>query len=157
MDRERVRTLIRQLYETVDELEAIFSGRPFTPDGHMVGSIGECLVAEAYDLDLMPPSNQGYDAVAKDGRQVEIKATQGNRVGFRSCPTHTIIVKIHRDGTIHECYNGPGDIIWQQFEGKPLPSNGQYQISLNRIRELTRTVPDGSRIPRLQESGGGAA
>ncbi len=49
MDHERFRTLIGRLYGVVRELEDMFPGRHFTPDGHMVGSIGECLVADAYD------------------------------------------------------------------------------------------------------------
>jgi hypothetical protein len=35
--------LISQLYELVDQLELMFPGRLFTPDGHMVGSLGEAL------------------------------------------------------------------------------------------------------------------
>jgi hypothetical protein len=70
----------------------MFTGRPFTPDGHMVGSLGECLVADAYNLDLMPPSNKGFDAKTKGGKNVEIKATQSKSVEFRSCPEHTIII-----------------------------------------------------------------
>ncbi len=36
--------LIRQLYRVVAQLEAEF-GRKFTPDGHLVGSIGEVIGA----------------------------------------------------------------------------------------------------------------
>ena len=31
----------------------MFSDRHFTPDGHVVGGIGECLVADEYDFELM--------------------------------------------------------------------------------------------------------
>lgn len=62
IDHDKFQELIKQLYSTVSELETIFPGRHFTPDGHMVGSIGECLVADAYGLELMTASNKGYDA-----------------------------------------------------------------------------------------------
>ena len=62
MDYARFQRLIKNLYSTVKELENMFPGRHFTPDGHMVGSIGECLVADAYDLELMTASNKGFDA-----------------------------------------------------------------------------------------------
>ena len=77
IDHDKLQSLVKQLYATVKELEAMFPGRHFTPDGHMVGSLGECLVADAYCLQLRAASNKGYDAVTEDGRQVEIKATQG--------------------------------------------------------------------------------
>ena len=149
MDHIKFQNLVKSLYSSVKELESMFPGRPFTPDGHMVGSIGECLVADAYDLELMPPSNQGYDAITRDGKKVEIKATQAKTVAFRSCPEHTIIIKINKDGTFDEFYNGPGDLIWQQFEGKKTPSNGQYQISLSKLTKLAGQVPESQKIKRV--------
>ncbi|PKM30943.1 MAG: hypothetical protein CVV07_06565 [Gammaproteobacteria bacterium HGW-Gammaproteobacteria-11] len=148
MDHDKFRTLVKQLYVTVNELEALFPGRHFTPDGHMVGSLGECLVADAYNLELKTASNKGYDAVTEYGLEVEIKATQSSAVAFRSQPQHTIIIKILPDGTFEEIYNGPGGLIWEQFKGKPLPSNGQFQISLNKLRQLNQTVSPADRVPR---------
>ena len=63
MDHLKFKENVCDLYAIVNKLETMFPGRPFTPDGHMVGSLGECLVADTYGLELMPPSNQGYDAV----------------------------------------------------------------------------------------------
>ena len=149
MNSSKINDVMHHLYSTVDELEAMFPGRPFTPDGHMVGSIGECLVAAAYELELMPPSNKGYDAVSPCGKKVEIKATQSKGVGFRSCPEYAIVIKINRDGSFDEYYNGPGALIWEQFEGRNLPSNGQHQISLQNLKDLNLQVSDGERIARV--------
>ncbi len=129
----------------------MFPGRHFTPDGHMVGSIGECLVADAYGLELMNASNKGYDALSPSGQQVEIKATQAKSVAFRSQPEHTIAIKILPNGTFEEIFNGPGNLVWQQFDGKPLPSNGQYQISLNKLKELNKQVDKSQRILRVTQ------
>lgn len=149
IDHTRFRTLVKQLYATVSELENMFPGRYFTPDGHLVGSLGECMVAEAYSLELRAASNKGYDAVSKNGLEVEIKATQSDTVAFRHQPRHTIVIKIFPDGTFEEIYNGPGALVWEQFNGKRLPSNGQFQISLNKLRRLGNTVPKTRRVPRV--------
>ena len=148
IDHNKLQSLVKQLYATVAELQTMFPGRHFTPDGHMIGSLGECLVADAYELTLMPASNKGYDATSREGLQVEIKATQANTVAFRSEPEHAIAVKILPDGTFEEIYNGPGSLIWTQFSDKPLPSNGQHQITLSKLRRLNQTVPPENRIPR---------
>lgn len=149
MDHKHFQKQVQSLYAIVGELESMFPGRPFTPDGHMVGSLGECLVADAYDLELMPPSNKGFDAVAKNGKKIEIKATQAKSVTFRSCPEHTIIIRILLNGTFEECYNGPGEFIWNTFEGKNKPSNGQYQISITKVKAINKTVNDAQRVPRI--------
>lgn len=152
MDHERFRRLVRQLYQVVGELEDMFPGRHFTPDGHMVGSLGECLVADAYDLKLETASNEGFDARTSDGLQVEIKATQAKRVGFRSCPHYAIVIRINEDGTFDESYNGPGELVWRHFEGKRRPSNGQYSIGLQTLEELNKEVPADSKVARRSES-----
>ncbi|MEI7614544.1 MAG: hypothetical protein WCK63_16715 [Betaproteobacteria bacterium] len=148
MDHARFQQAVQNLYSTVHELEAMFPERPFTPDGHLVGSLGECLVADAYCLKLMPPSNGGFDALAPDGREVEIKATQGKYVAFRSCPKHVIVIRINPDGSFDEIFNGPGALIWENFVGKARPSNGQYQITLTRLCKLQSQVLQELRLPR---------
>lgn len=149
IDHDKFQHLITNLYATVNELERMFPGRHFTPDGHMVGSIGECLVADAYGLELLPASNKGYDAVAADEKCVEIKATQSNHVAFRCEPEHAIVIKIMPDGTFLEIYNGPGNLVWREFEGKLLPSNGQFQISVSKLKSINENVLESDRVPRI--------
>lgn len=149
MDNNRFKETISKLYEAVNELELMFPGRHFTPDGHMVGSIGECLVADAYGLELMTASNKGYDAIDLQGREIEIKATQSNSVSFRCEPQFSIVIRIASDGTFEEIYNGPGKTIWEQFTGKKLPSNGQFQISINKLRKLNSKIPEHKRIDKF--------
>lgn len=149
MDHKKFESLIKQIYSTVNELESMFPGRHFTPDGHMVGSIGESLVADAYGLELMTASNKGFDATSTTGKQIEIKASQARSAAFRSEPEHAIVIKILPDGSFEEIYNGPGSLIWRQFSDKPLPNNGQYQISLNKLKILNEQVAESMRVPRV--------
>ena len=72
-----VSELLASLYDIVARLEEFFPGRKFTPDGHLVGAIGEVIAAQMFDLELLPASNPGHDAVTGDGRRVQIKLTQG--------------------------------------------------------------------------------
>ena len=147
MDSVKFPVLVKSLYGIVSELEEMF-GRPFTPDGHMVGSIGEALAAHHYGLTLTPPSTQGCDATTADGKRVEIKATQGTKVAFRCKPDHLIVLKLNMDGTFEEIYNGLGDRVWALVSHKDMPSNGQLQISLHALRKLNALVPDPERISR---------
>ncbi|MCM5704026.1 DUF6998 domain-containing protein [Larsenimonas salina] len=77
IDWAQVGALIDQLYSASDELEALFPGRKFKLDGHLVGSVGEVVAAYMFALTLNPASTLGHYAIAPDGRQVEIKLTQG--------------------------------------------------------------------------------
>ena len=148
MDRKRLPELIEKLYYIVGELETMFPGRHFTPDGHLVGSLGECLAAHHYGLELLPASSPGVDAV-KGKLKVEIKATQGHRVALRSGPDHLLVLQLNERGGFWEVYNGPGSLVWRELERKPRPTNGQYQVSVKRLETLMNQVPQEQRIPMM--------
>ena len=138
---------IRQLYAIVQELEHCYPGRKFTPDGHLVGSIGEVLVAEHYGLTLLPNSSETHDAVAADGRLVQIKATQTKRIAISSEPEHLIVIKLTHNGSWEEIYNGPGDLAWNNA-GK-MQKNGQRPISLARLQSIMHSVDRKDVIARI--------
>lgn len=135
---------IKALYDISHDLEELFPGRHYTPDGHMIGSIGEALAASYYNLELFPASEKTHDAKAPDGRLVQIKATQVNRVALSSEPKWLLVLKIHKDGTFSEEYNGPGKLAWEHC-GK-LQKNGQRPISLAKLRELQTAIPQSDRL-----------
>ncbi|WGT50422.1 DUF6998 domain-containing protein [Thioclava nitratireducens] len=137
------------LYTASDALERLFPGRKFTLDGHLVGSIGEVAAAYIFGLDLNPASTMGHDAKAPDGRNVEIKLTQGRGVAIRHKPDHLIVLHRPMGGPIRVVFNGPGTIAWEAA-GK-MQKNGQRPISLSRLAALANGVAEGDRLPELRE------
>ena len=141
---ERVPELVSRLYGLVGEMETLFPGRAIAPDGHLVGSIGEVIAAYRYDLLLHIASKAGHDAVTRDGRQVEIKVTQGTTVALRSLPQHLLVLHPTRDGSSTEVFNGPGSIVWASCGA--MQRNGQRPISLFRLRALMKQVVEEQRL-----------
>lgn len=142
-NRNKIPQLIKQLYKIVAELESLFPGRKFTLDGHLVGSLGEVIAAHDYDLMLLESSAKTHDA-RKESKQIQIKATQGNAVAMYGEPEYLLVLKLLKDGTAVEVYNGPGKPAWETA-GK-LQKNGQKSISLSRLRILMETVPSNQKI-----------
>jgi hypothetical protein len=141
--------LIRDLFKLVADFEKLFPGRPFTPDGHMVGSLAECYAEYYYDLKLHPCSHPGHDA-SHARCEVEIKATQGDRVALRSGPEQLLVFRLLKNGSFEEVYNGPGAPVWATVENRAKPSNGQYQVGLATLRRLMESVPEEQRLKRLR-------
>lgn len=135
---------IQQLYAIVNDLEQQFPGRHFTPDGHLVGSIGEVLAASNYDLELLPASYETYDAITPEGKKVQIKATQINRVSLYSEPDFLIVLKILPDGSALELYNGPGKQVWSSAGATQ--KNGQRSISVTMLKSLMNDVTEEEKI-----------
>ncbi len=149
-DWEQVTRHLDALYAASEGLEAIFVRRKFTLDGHLVGSIGEVVAAFMFGLDLMPASTLGHDAMALDGRQVEIKLTQGKSVALRHAPQHLIALHRPKGGPVRVVYNGPGGAVWDAC-GKP-QKNGQQSVSLSRLRTLDAAVTNADRLPQLRDA-----
>jgi hypothetical protein len=150
MDWDEVTRLIEDLYTASDGLLQMFPGRKFTLDGHLVGSIGEVVAAYMFDLELNTASTLGHDAKARDGRDVEIKFTQGNRVAIRHEPDHLIVLHRPKDGKVRVVFNGPGNLAWKAAGKKQ--TNGQCQISLSRLSKLDVGIPDSLRLPLHRSS-----
>ena len=136
--------IIEDLYALVDKLEQLFPGRSFTPDGHLVGSIGEVVAAHRYNLQLLPASAACHDATSESGILVQIKATQGRSVGLRAEPEHLLVLKISRNGSTSEAFNGPGSLAWRAA-GR-MQKNGQRSISISKLQDLMEEVPADARI-----------
>lgn len=134
-----------RIYQAVDELEALFPGRKFSPDGHMVGSLGEAIAEIHYQIELYPPSYPDHDAKTFDGKEIQIRATQRKSVGLRKCPQFLLALKLNRDGSFEELFNGSGIPVWQKAQTKKPDKNGYYFLTLIQLRELNEHAEE--RIP----------
>lgn len=147
---EKLSESIRELYAIVNRLETDYSqhNRHFTLDGHLLGSIGEVYATERYGIELTKSSSECHDGTTKDERKrdVQIKVTQRNTIGLSSEPKYLIVLRIDERGSFEEVFNGPGDIVWELVKDKKLPKNGQYQISLSKLRALNENVALEDRI-----------
>ena len=154
VDWSEVGRVLDALYQATDRLEQLFPGRKFTPDGHLVGSIGEVVAAYMFDLDLHRGSNKGHDAATRgvNGivRQVEVKLTQGTTVAIRHEPAHLIVLRRKKGGRVEVVFNGPGLQAWAGAGDKG--SNGQRPISVSRLRELNGHVADSDRLEVRREA-----
>lgn len=144
VDWDEVRALLDQLYAASERLEALFEGRKFTLDGHLVGSIGEVIAAAMFDLKLNIASTKGHDALAIDGRRVEVKLTQGNKVALRDEPDHLIVLHRPKGGPLTVIYNGPGQAPWESA-GK-MADNGQRRVGISTLRRLNKDVSEQDRL-----------
>ena len=108
-DIERIPALIGDLFRVVRALGDACPGRPFTPDGHLVGSIGEVVAAYTYGFILERCSTEGYDATTEDNQKVEIKLTGRSNVSISSdaAPALLVVLKLHPESGFAEVYNGP--------------------------------------------------
>lgn len=132
-DRIALPAPVTKIYEAVEELSVLYPGRPFTPDGHLVGSIGEVIAAQALGLELYPPSRPGHDAFDAKG-DVQIKLTGGKAIAMYATCDRLVVLRIVSPREAEIVYDGPGAIAWDN--ASKMGKNGQRRISLARLQKL---------------------
>jgi hypothetical protein len=98
---------VADIYRAVAELQRLYPGRKFTPDGHLVGSIGEVIAGEHFGLTLYGMSKPGHDAFDANG-DIQIKLTAGNAISMYSDCVRLIVLKIVSPEEAEIVYDGPG-------------------------------------------------
>lgn len=141
---------VQQLIQIVHNLEQTFKGRHFTLDGHLVGSIGEVLASYHYGIKLYEASVAIHDGITPDGRNVQIKMTQGDTIVISEQPDYLIALYMNRrTGEVQEIYNGPGEIPYMKsYEYKK--HNKRYMSVSMLCQEDFKVIPS-ERIPTVHE------
>lgn len=135
-DRVKLPAAVAKIYAAVAELEKAYPNRPFTPDGHLIGSIGEVVAREVFGFELYPPSNKGHDARCQTRGDVEVKITAGDSVAFRGDCNHLIVLRVESPEAAELIYDGLGAPALK-LAGK-VGSNGQRRLAISKLRKLAR-------------------
>jgi hypothetical protein len=128
---------VADIYRAVADLEKLYPGRKFTPDGRLVGSIGEVIAAEHFGLTLL--SKAGHGAFDANG-DVQIKLTAGNSLSkFTDC-ARLIVLRIVSPEQAELVYDGPGASAWAAAGS--MQKNGQRKIALTKLRLIAEQASD---------------
>lgn len=147
---EGAKDKVKQLIDIVHNLEDMFKGRHFTLDGHLVGSIGEVMAAYYYGISLYEASTPVHDGKSPDGREVQIKMTQGDSILIGDAPDYLIALHMDREtGDIEEIYNGPGDVPFTKAYHYQKHNNRYMRVSM--LYEEDKKVAESERIPMLHK------
>ena len=126
--------LVQLIFQACAELSTR-TGRSVSPDGHLVGSLGEIHAKNVLGLTLETASNAGYDAVDDQGRKVEIKTTTRSSISLSASGTKAerlIVVKLDALTDAAEIiYDGDASHVWD-LAGKP-QKNGQKSLALSKL------------------------
>jgi hypothetical protein len=140
---------VADIYRAVATMERQYPGPKFTPDGHLVGAIGEVIAAEHFGLKLLPLWHPSHDAADADGRLVQIKLTAGNSVSMYADCDRLIVLRVVSPEQAEIVYDGPGAPVWAAA-GK-MQKNGQRKIALSKLFPagyIDKTSAAQSRITR---------
>jgi hypothetical protein len=150
MSHANIQSALKLIFEGIRELQAAFPHRRFTPDGKLVGDIGEVIAELEYDMEIDETSKSGHDGTASDGRRVQVKATFKDSLTFGTVPDYYIGLKLNENGTFEEIFNGPGSVIANRFSHRKDVGVKLLSFSNTELRKLSEGVAPANRIGRRE-------
>lgn len=130
---------MRRFTAQLQRLEAAYPLRKFTPEGRLVGSIGEVIAAEALSLRLHPASYPSHDAFDDNGN-VQITMTGGKSISIYSTCDRLVVLRVVSPEEAEIVYDGVGEVAWEQASA--VGKNGQRGISIKRLVEIANKPPN---------------
>jgi len=147
-EKNRIAEALKLIFEGINRLKDTFPGKEFTIDGRLVGDIGEVIAALEYDVELFDVLHSGHDGKTPDGRLVQVKATFKDSLTFRTMPDYYLGLKLYRDGTHEEVYNGPGKLIYEKYKHRKGIGKDLLSFPNTDLKDLSARVSGNDRISK---------
>ncbi len=147
-----IKTYIKSLLKIVSQLQKLYPQKRFTFEGRLGGDIGEVLAEDNFLIKLNDGLTKHNDAMCRDGsmRKVQIKSTMKDSLSFPRdhVPNYYLGIKINKDVTTEEIFNGPGKVIKQNIKNyKPTRIN-LYVSQITQLKKLSKDVPADQHIQK---------
>lgn len=138
----QLKSAVKNLYLSVEKLHSAFPNKPFTPDGRMVGDIGEAIASLKFNVVLDEKLKKHWDGYRIDSagnkRDVQIKTTQRDETYLKKPPQDgdLLVFKIDRGGGWKCCYDGPILRVWDSLIGQKPDDTGAKFVKLNKLKGI---------------------
>ncbi len=137
---------LQKIFAGIDELKAQLPDKEFTIDGRLVGDIGEAIVQHDYDLTLYDGLVKDYDGETPCGEKVQIKATFKNSLTFKKVSDFYLGIKINKDGSYEEIFNGPGILIAKRYGHIKGFGDALLSFPNSVLKQISSEVPPRDKI-----------
>ena len=147
--KDTITKALKYIFSGIEELRQAFPQKDFTIDGRLVGDIGEVIATLEYDVHLYEVQQAGHDGETSDGKKVQVKSTFKDSLTFGTIPDYYLGFKLFEDGRHEEIFNGPGRIIYQNYQHRKGIGERLLSFPINELKRLSELVPDLERIQRV--------
>lgn len=136
----QLKEAIKDLYSSIGKLHAAFKERPFTPDGRLVGDIGEAIAHLEFGVIIDRSIKKHWDGywVNSSGSEckVQVRTTQKDSTYLKRPPEEGtfLMFKIKSDGNYDLVYNGSIMRVWDHLS--QTQKSKEKMVSLDRLSKL---------------------
>lgn len=149
MDTAEFKKKISKIFEISNELGRAYNIDRCTPDGHLLGAIGQIAAKIAYGLAFGSEKDE-HNCTWSDGTKtinVQVRCTGRGNIALREEPEHLIALSIFENGSIRLLYNGPGNLVWEKIQHQ---KNTQKYASAKILHTAHAAVAKRDELPLIE-------
>ncbi len=150
-DYDFLKERIAELFKLTNSLNGRFKNKKFTPDGRLVGDIGEIIAEMFYGIKLHEKQRHTHDGECPEGRCVQVKISFQDQLTFSKKPDYYLGFKMEENGDFKEIFNGPGDIIYEKYlpKRKGVKEGKLIRIPMKDLALLQNSVSEKDKLTRI--------
>lgn len=133
--RSEVISIFKAFFTAQDRLKELVPEYNWTGMGNLLGDYGEYLAIEQYKLIKAPSGSDGFDALTKDGKKVQIKANySAKQVGIRGEADLLLVLSITKDAGFEEIYFG--SFKFAKGHANFSKRDNKWMVGIQKLRKL---------------------
>jgi hypothetical protein len=139
MSLEAVRHIIATMFSAQNALRELAPEFKWAGMGNVLGDFGEYICIEAYGLSKASSGADGFDAITRDGKTVQIKANHASKtIGFRGSADLLLVIHVAADGKFEEIYFGDFEKVLglSSFSAR----DNKHVITISKLKKLNNDL-----------------
>ena len=132
---EAAKGVIASIYASQRALRALAPEYKWAGLGNLLGDFGEFIAINHYGLEKAQPGSDGYDALTKDGKTIQIKTNHAaQQIGYRGKADLMLVIHVDNYGSWNEIYFGDFDLVEKNstFSAR----DNKRMISISKLKRL---------------------
>jgi len=132
---EAIKGVMATIYSSQKTLRALAPDYKWTGLGNLLGDFGEFIAIQHYDLIKAPPGAEGYDAITKDGKKVQIKTNHSAAtIGYRGEADKMLVIHVDVNGDWGELYYGDFKLVKEA--SRYSKRDNKFMIQTKKLKKL---------------------
>lgn len=134
-----IRHIMATLFSAQNALRALAPEFRWAGLGNLLGDYGEFVAIKHYGLTKAGAGSSGYDAITKDGKTVQIKASHSaDQIGFRGEADLMLVIKVGIDGSWTEIFFG--DFATVKGRARYSARDNKHMIPVKQLAAIQKSV-----------------
>ncbi|MBJ7402179.1 hypothetical protein TSA1_26610 [Bradyrhizobium nitroreducens] len=134
---EAMKGVLASLFASQRTLKSLAPQFKWAGLGNLLGDYGEFIATEVYGLQQASRGANGYDAVAPDGKKVQVKANfAASQIGFRGEADMLLCLKIDLTGDWTEIYYG--DFALVRSVARYSARDNKHMVAISALQKIAK-------------------